>query len=91
ADMMLKKGAAEVDAGHVKAKQEAMMMRTETTTYRNCLQNMVLSSTFDMVMAAAILTNTVFIGVEVQWSISNPGMQHLAFQVIRDVYTLIFT
>ncbi|CAE7301905.1 CACNA1H [Symbiodinium sp. CCMP2592] len=68
-----------------------MMMRTETTTYRNCLQNMVLSSTFDMVMAAAILTNTVFIGVEVQWSISNPGMQHLTFQVIRDVYTLIFT
>ncbi|CAE7600130.1 unnamed protein product, partial [Symbiodinium sp. CCMP2456] len=40
ADMMLKKGAAEVDAGHVKAKQEAMMMRTETTTYRTCLQNM---------------------------------------------------
>ena len=24
------------------AKQEAMMMRTETTTYRNCLQNMAL-------------------------------------------------
>eukprot|EP00435_Cladocopium_sp_Y103_P072463 s87_g40.t1 len=92
ADMKLKAGAADVDAETAKAKKDAMAERTKSIhAERGPLWQMVHSPFFDLFFAMAIGVNTVFIGVEVQISVDSSHQESLVIQVVRNVFTGLFT
>lgn len=92
ADMKLKAGAADVDAETAKAKKDALSQRTKSIhSERGRLWRIVHSPFFDLFFAMAILVNTVFIGVEVQISVDSSQQESLVIQVVRNVFTGLFT
>ncbi|CAJ1358450.1 unnamed protein product [Effrenium voratum] len=91
ADMLLKQGAADVDADQAKAKKESLASQTMSVANGSCLHAFVFSNHFDVFFAVAILTNMVFIGFEVQYNLENPGPESVMIQVVRNVYTGLFS
>eukprot|EP00435_Cladocopium_sp_Y103_P033799 s2779_g8.t1 len=58
----------------------------------SCVTRMVLHPAFDVVFALVVVTNSAYIGVEVQYSMTNfSDAGKLVFDIIGAVYALLFT
>jgi len=57
----------------------------------NWAKRMVQHSAFDLVFTFVVLTNSIFIGVELQMALSHPGGSQTAVQTIQYLYTALFT
>jgi len=61
------------------------------TWMRQTAWRIINSVRFEILVAGAIMTNSVFIGVQVEYAAQNPGQQApMMFSVLGIVYTLIF-
>eukprot|EP00931_Biecheleriopsis_adriatica_P096910 TRINITY_DN7063_c0_g1_i1.p1 TRINITY_DN7063_c0_g1~~TRINITY_DN7063_c0_g1_i1.p1 ORF type:complete len:658 (-),score=146.83 TRINITY_DN7063_c0_g1_i1:145-2118(-) len=59
-------------------------------SFREKLGAMVLSLKFECLFALAIVANAIFIGMEVQYSVTNPGPSPLAIRIATQCFTLLF-
>ncbi|CAE7247584.1 scn4ab [Symbiodinium natans] len=88
-DEELRTKAAEVDAEQAKAGKKTY--DSEDVSHRpGICARIVGSPLFDIIFACLILTNAVFIGVEVQYGLDN-GEDHWVFQAGRNIYTVLFS
>ncbi|CAE7661271.1 Cacna1c, partial [Symbiodinium sp. CCMP2456] len=90
-DLNLKEGAASVDADEAKKHKIRMSIMEEDQENMPWLRGIVDHPGFDLFFATVVITNSIFIGVEVQENLSNDGSNSVAVQVIRNVYTFLFT
>ncbi|CAE7873500.1 Cacna1c, partial [Symbiodinium sp. KB8] len=90
-DLNLKEGAASVDADEAKKHKIRMSIMEEDQENVPWLRGIVDHPGFDLFFATVVITNSIFIGVEVQENLSNDGSNSVAIQVIRNVYTVLFT
>eukprot|EP00434_Breviolum_minutum_P026504 symbB.v1.2.023430.t1/scaffold2143.1/size88057/1 len=91
-DLSLKEGAASVDAD-----QARKMLGLDRRSMRSsgldesCLKRCVGSPSFDIFFACLVVTNAIFIGIEVQEDLKNTNGNSVPLQVIRNMYTALFT
>jgi len=91
-DLQLKEGAANVDAD-----QASRVLGLDRRSMRSSgindswLKRFVSSASFDIFFASLVVTNAIFIGVEVQDNLHNPNGDSLVLKVIRNFYTALFT
>ncbi|CAE7464953.1 Cacna1c [Symbiodinium natans] len=92
-DLSLKEGAANVDADEaIKHKIRMSIMEShDSEEGRSCVRHVVGHPGFDLFFATVVLTNSVFIGIEVQENLSNDGENSILIQVLRNVYTFLFS
>lgn len=57
---------------------------------RSCAERIVKNNVFDLVCALVVISNLIFLGVEVEISISSQGQRQTTIQVIGYAYTLWF-
>eukprot|EP00913_Durusdinium_trenchii_P035949 g33634.t1 len=57
---------------------------------RSCAERIVKNNVFDLVCALVVISNSIFLGVEVEISISSQGQRQTTIQVIGYAYTLWF-
>ncbi|OLQ08876.1 putative voltage-dependent R-type calcium channel subunit alpha-1E [Symbiodinium microadriaticum] len=94
ADMALKQRAADVESKRTRrlfqAKSSLEGIEHEEER-RSRLQRMIDHPAFDSFFALLVVTNTIFIGIEVQETIANPGVRPTIFFVVQYMYTALFT
>ncbi len=56
-----------------------------------CVKRIVSHAGFDFFFAFVVLTNSVFIGVEVQLGLENQGERPLGIYIFQYAYTLLFS
>ncbi|CAK9071852.1 unnamed protein product [Durusdinium trenchii] len=89
-DLHLKEGAANVDADQ--ARRERGLDRPSQHLSRDCcLKRYVATTAFDVFFACLVISNAIFIGVEVQHTLAHPKDASVVLQVIRNSYTALFT
>lgn len=64
--------------------------RYEALGWREKLKATVVGVNFEMFFAIMILTNAVFIGVEVENNVRNPGDPPIQFRIVGQLYNVIF-
>lgn len=57
----------------------------------NWAKRLVTRSAFDLAFTLVVVTNSIFIGVELQLSVSEPNATHTGVQIVQYVYTALFT
>ncbi|CAE6942521.1 CACNA1H [Symbiodinium sp. KB8] len=68
------------------------MERTNSEPLREgFLTRLVKSNHFEMFFTCVVLTNSIFIGIDVQLSTQSPEDTHWAIQVVQYMYTALFT
>lgn len=91
-DLQLKEGAASVDADQARRALGLDRRSMRSSGIKdNCLKRYVASASFDIFFASLVLTNAIFIGIEVQDNLHNPTGDSLVLKVIRNLYTALFT
>ncbi|CAJ1420926.1 unnamed protein product [Effrenium voratum] len=88
-DKLLQEGAATVDAQEAAKKKRRAQSQHSLPSEASCLQRIVNHPWFDIFFAVVVVTNSVFVGVEVSSSVA--GEEPLAIQVFQYAYTVIFT
>jgi len=88
-DEELRTKAAEVDAEQAKAHKKSF--RSDDAEHIGCCERIIQTPAFDLFFACVILTNAVFIGIEVQYGLDNPEEPHWIFTVCRNIYTVLFS
>lgn len=90
-DEELRSKAAQVDADKAAASRKSEKSFDALHRPSIC-QRIVQTPAFDVLFAFLILTNAVFIGVEVQWGLDHPHDEdHWLFQWGRNIYTILFS
>jgi len=90
-DEELRSKAAQVDADKA-ASTRKTEISSEANHRPSFSQRIVASPAFDILFALLILTNAVFIGVEVQYGLDHPNdSDHWVFQWGRNIYTILFS
>lgn len=84
-----RRNAEELD---VISSEEDTDGQSHTNRWRAQLQTVVRSSWFELFFAVAIITNSIFIGVEVDHMVTHPDLteQPLFFEVVGIVYSSLF-
>ncbi|CAE7254642.1 Cacna1h [Symbiodinium sp. CCMP2456] len=94
ADLALKQRAADMESKRTRrlfqAKSSLEGIEHEEER-RSRLQRMIDHPAFDSFFALLVVTNTIFIGIEVQETLSNPGVRPTIFFVVQYIYTALFS
>ncbi|CAE7225378.1 Scn11a, partial [Symbiodinium natans] len=92
ADLALKQRAADVDSKRTRRLFQARSSSEGILEERqNCLGRLTSHPVFDTFFAFLVVSNTIFIGIEVQETLSHPGERPTVFYVVQYVYTGLFT
>jgi len=93
ADLALRQRAADVESKRTRRlfQAKSSLEGIEQEDRRNGLQGLIDHPAFDSFFALLVVTNTIFIGIEVQEAISNPGVRPTSFYVVQYIYTALFT
>ena len=72
--------------------QIGQVRRSRSTTIRWC-QALVIHPAFDMLFAALVALNTIFLGVDVELELADQAHhgESVALSVIRRIFTVAFT
>eukprot|EP00913_Durusdinium_trenchii_P003421 g3168.t1 len=87
-DMTKRKKAHAASARRSLSMGESLNLQLEPEPSR--VQNMVRHPGFDLFFTVVVITNSIFIGVELQLSVAHPKEDFLAV-IIQYLYTLLFT
>ncbi|CAK9071851.1 unnamed protein product [Durusdinium trenchii] len=88
-DAGLKEGAANVDEAEAANRKKRQQSSHSMPSHGNCIGKLTSHPWFDIFFACIVVTNSIFIGIEVSYSTA--GHDPLAITVIRHSYGLIFT
>ncbi|CAK9032718.1 unnamed protein product [Durusdinium trenchii] len=88
-DMTKRKKAHAASARRSLSMGESLNLQLEPEPSR--VQNMVRHPGFDLFFTVVVITNSIFIGVELQLSVAHPKEDFLAVSIIQYLYTLLFT
>ncbi|CAE7691948.1 unnamed protein product [Symbiodinium sp. CCMP2592] len=93
ADLALKQRAADVDSKRTRRlfQAKSSLEGIEHDERRRGLQRLIDHAAFDGFFALLVVTNTIFIGIEVQETMSNTGVRPTIFYVVQYIYTALFT
>eukprot|EP00434_Breviolum_minutum_P026505 symbB.v1.2.023431.t1/scaffold2143.1/size88057/2 len=89
-DADLKEGAASVDEQEAANRKKRAQSSAHFPDIDSCLYRLTKNPWFDIFFACIVVTNSVFIGVEVSYSIHNGGAAEPAIEAIRYGYAVIF-
>ncbi|CAL1169802.1 unnamed protein product [Cladocopium goreaui] len=91
-DKSLKRVAARADSAHRKRKYASVRQKDSLKGAREgCLKRIVKHSGFDFFFAFVVLSNSIFIGVEVQLGLEIQGSRPLAIYIFQYAYTFLFS
>lgn len=87
-DLALQSAADTQEGAHSRMVFNHMSLRDvgDDAHKESCVQRMVRSSAFDLLCAMAVMTNSIFIGIEVQLSLSADNDVTTSIHVIQYVY-----
>ncbi|OLQ09302.1 Voltage-dependent T-type calcium channel subunit alpha-1H [Symbiodinium microadriaticum] len=91
-DLALQSAADTQEGAHSRMVFNHMSLRDvgDDAHKESCVQRMVRSSAFDLLCAMAVMTNSIFIGIEVQLSLSADDDVATSIHVIQYVYAAWF-
>ena len=85
-DMMMKLDASRADSALVSVMGDAMEDREQS-----CLQRLTRHVAFDIFFGVVVVTNAIFIGIDVQTSLGETKPPSVGMEAVRYFYTLAFT
>ncbi|CAJ1352609.1 unnamed protein product [Effrenium voratum] len=84
-------GAADVQRRKIKESFEYQEVVLSEAKVPPCAERIVNHAAFDAFFALVVLTNSFFIGIDIEMSLANGGERPTSIRVVQHLYTLLFS